>query len=74
MLMRPRTIDLDGRRYLWRDLLALNRAQATQKAEQPALFELREVAGRRGSEAPLSVTRRRACSHFSTHNERKTTP
>lgn len=40
--MRPRTIDLDGRRYLWRDLLALKRAQATQKAEQPALFELLE--------------------------------
>jgi hypothetical protein len=40
--MRPRTIDLEGRRYLWRDLLALKRAQATQKAEQPALFELRE--------------------------------
>ena len=24
----PRTIEIDGRRYLWRDLVALRRAQA----------------------------------------------
>jgi hypothetical protein len=38
----PRTIDIDGRRYLWRELVALRRAQATPKAVQPALFELHE--------------------------------
>jgi hypothetical protein len=38
----PRFIDIDGRRYLWRDLVALRRAQAIPKAEQPALFPLRE--------------------------------
>ena len=38
----PRTIEIDGRRYLWRDLVALRRAQATPRAEQPALFELQE--------------------------------
>ena len=38
----PRFIDLDGRRYAWRDLVALRRAQAAPPAEQPALFELRE--------------------------------
>jgi len=38
----PRTIEIDGRRYLWRDLVALPRAQAQPRAEQPALFELHE--------------------------------
>jgi hypothetical protein len=36
----PRYVDLDGKRYLWRDLVVLRRAQATPK--QPTLFELRE--------------------------------
>jgi hypothetical protein len=31
-----------GRRYLWRDLVALRRAQAMPAAQQPALFALRE--------------------------------
>ena len=30
----PRFIEIDGKRYLWRDLVALRRAQATPKAEQ----------------------------------------
>ena len=38
----PRFIDIDGRRYLWRDLVALRRAQATPATEQPALFPLHE--------------------------------
>jgi len=38
----PRFIDIDGRRYLWRDLVALRRAQATPAAEQPTLFALRD--------------------------------
>jgi len=38
----PRTIDIDGHRYLWRDLVALRRSQATPRVEQPTLFELRE--------------------------------
>ena len=38
----PRFIDIDGRRYLWRDLVALRRAQATPAAQQPTLFTLRE--------------------------------
>ena len=38
----PRFIEIDGRRYLWRDLVALRRAQATPPAEQPTLFTLRE--------------------------------
>jgi hypothetical protein len=38
----PRFIEIDGRRYLWRDLVALRRAQAMPRAAQPALFELIE--------------------------------
>jgi hypothetical protein len=38
----PRFIEIDGRRYLWRDLVALRRAQTTPVAQQPALFALRE--------------------------------
>jgi len=38
----PRDVEIEGKRYLWRDLVALRRAQAVQKAVQPALFELVE--------------------------------
>src|ERR1700687_4970740 len=38
----PRFIEIDGRRYLWRDLVALRRAQAKPAELQPALFTLRE--------------------------------
>ena len=40
----PRFIDLDGKRYLWRDLVKLRQEQreAVWQGEQPALFELRE--------------------------------
>src|SRR5271166_325519 len=44
----PRFIDIDGKRYL----VALRRAQATPKQEQPTLFEIREdcrPAGERGA-------------------------
>jgi hypothetical protein len=38
----PRSIEIEGRRYLWRDLVALRRAQATPPAQQPTLFPVRE--------------------------------
>jgi integrase len=38
----PRFIEMDGRRYLWRDLVALRRAQATPAEPQPTLFTLHE--------------------------------
>lgn len=40
----PRFIEIDGRRYLWRDLLQRRREQlaAIARAEQPALFALRD--------------------------------
>jgi hypothetical protein len=38
----PKFINIDGRRFVWRDLLRLRREQvaAAAKIEQPALFEL----------------------------------
>ena len=38
----PRFVEIDGRRYLWRDLVALRQAQTQPRPEQPTLFELRE--------------------------------
>jgi hypothetical protein len=60
----PRFIDIDGKRYLWRDLVALRQAQATPRQEQPTLFELRDdsrPAGERSAaeryQAPSLFTR-----------------
>jgi len=55
--MKPRFIDIDGRRYLWAEICELRRTQlaAWREARQPALFEMhddkrpepeRTVAGR----------------------------
>jgi hypothetical protein len=39
-----RFIEIDGKRYLWREVLQLRREQkkAHTRAQQPALFELKE--------------------------------
>ena len=40
-----RTIDIDGKRYAWRDILKMRREQKkTERKQQLALFELREYA------------------------------
>jgi hypothetical protein len=40
----PRFIEIDGKRHLWRDIVRLRQEQrrAAAKAQQPALFELRD--------------------------------
>ena len=38
----PRFVEINGHRYLWRDLVALRQTQAQPRAEQPTLFELHE--------------------------------
>jgi hypothetical protein len=40
----PSFIDIDGKRYLWRDLVKLRQEQreAARRAAQPPLFELRD--------------------------------
>jgi hypothetical protein len=44
--MLPKFIDIDGKRYLWRDIVQLRqeqcRAAAAASPTQPPLFELRE--------------------------------
>ncbi len=42
----PRFIEIDGKRYLWRDVLALRRAQVARhlRERQPPLFPLIEDA------------------------------
>jgi len=43
-MARPHHIEIDGRRYLWRELLHLRREQkkAHARAQQPTLFELKD--------------------------------
>jgi len=44
-MRRPRFITIDGKPYLWRDILALRRAQCAEpRAAQPTLFPLKEDA------------------------------
>jgi hypothetical protein len=39
----PRFIDIDGKRFVWRELLQRRREQlAAARVEQPALFEVKE--------------------------------
>jgi hypothetical protein len=40
----PRFIDIDGKRYLWRDVLQMRREQlkARARTEQPVLFPLQD--------------------------------
>jgi len=40
----PRFILIDGKRYAWRDILALRREQRQPALPQPTLFELKEDA------------------------------
>ena len=41
---RPKFIEIDGKRHVWRDLLIRRREQiaAVAKSEQPPLFELKD--------------------------------
>mgnify|MGYP001767741149 FL=1 len=43
-MKRPSTLLIDGKRYLWRDILEMRRRQLDEarKAQQPALFELKD--------------------------------
>ena len=45
-MTKPRFIDIEGRPYLWRDLLQRRREQLAVPAQQqqPALFEMHEDA------------------------------
>ena len=60
----PKFIDIDGKRFLWRELLQRRREQvaAAARVEQPALFELKEDCRPRPSAPPPDVTASPACS------------
>jgi hypothetical protein len=44
----PKFIEIDGKRFVWRDILLRRRGQrmAASRIEQPALFELKTTATR----------------------------
>jgi hypothetical protein len=46
-LSAPKFIDIDGKRFVWRELLQRRREQlaAAARVEQPALFEQGKVTG-----------------------------
>jgi hypothetical protein len=43
-MLTPKFIDIDGKRFVWRELLQRRREQvaAAARAEQPVLFEMKE--------------------------------
>jgi hypothetical protein len=43
-MARPKHVVIDGKSYLWRDLLRLRREQTTQESVQPSLFVLKDDA------------------------------
>jgi len=54
--MKPRCIDIDGKRYLWCDIVELRRQQlaAWREAQQPVLFELRDDVRPASQSTPAS--------------------
>ena len=60
----PKFIDIDGKRFLWRELLQRRREQvaAAARVEQPALFELKEDTRPDSSAPPPDVTASPTCS------------
>ena len=60
----PKFIDIDGKRFIWRERLQRRREQLTAAArvEEPALFELKQDCPPRRSVPPPDVTASRACS------------
>jgi hypothetical protein len=61
--MLPKFVDIDGTRYLWRDIVQLRqeqcRAAALAAPTQPPLFELREDFRRSPNALPPPVTSKR---------------
>jgi hypothetical protein len=58
----PRFIEIDGRRYLWRDLVALRRAQTTPVAQHRRCSLCAKIIGPPASATPRSAIASRACS------------
>lgn len=68
----PRTVTIDGRRYAWRDLVALRRAQAQPPPAAPTLFPL--VVDRRPVGERNAAERYAAPSLFTLLDRQEDTP
>ena len=68
-----RYLIIDGKRYAWRDILALYRAQRQPALPQPTLFELKRMHGRSHSAMRPGGTRNRR-SLMEWHDERRENP
>ena len=62
--MTPRTIEIDGKRYVWHDILELRRQQLKEHraAGQPALFELTNDRRPASQRMAAGRYRERCCS------------
>jgi hypothetical protein len=58
----PRAIEIHGRRYVWHELVALRRTQATPRIAQPSLFELQEDHRPPGERNAAERYEHRTCS------------
>ena len=53
----PRSIEIDGRRYVWRDLVALRCAHAKPLAEQPTCSRGAAIAARLAAQRGRAIPR-----------------
>jgi hypothetical protein len=63
-----RFVEIDGKRYAWKDILQKRREQLTQSRQpQPTLFELKEDARPPSARAPLpgGIWNRRSLTEIS---------
>lgn len=58
----PHTVEIDGHRYLWRDLVALRHAQALPRPNSRPCLSCVKINGRPANATPPSATASRTCS------------
>ena len=54
----PRFVEINGQRYLWRDLVALRHAQATPRVEQPVSSSCARIITGPASAPPSAIANR----------------
>jgi hypothetical protein len=60
----PKFIEIDGKRFVWRDSCNAAASRWWRGVEQPVLFEMREDYRLRSSAPPPDATASRTCLHF----------
>lgn len=75
-MKKPATIEIAGRRYLWRDILALRKAQIEEakRARQPALFDLKEDCRPRPEKTAAGRYAEPSLLTLLTNNQKEKTP